>query len=1097
MKFIEKIRYALSDLKTRLGWSFGTAAVVSCSVTAFLLIAFAVQQHLAEQTRDLEKSMPRRITVECSTVAQTELTFDAVRLDELRSLDGIELCEPLIDLGLRIDVQGGKGDFVVGESVFPNDPICSANRLEWGRSVASPEAHEVVLSAAFLRKLGGSLGPGGPTPTSLWIDVARTRDGQEETKGLTVEIVGVLRHSDANRVYLPYQTLFELDAWCAGRWSAFGELADGARLLTFDYATAYVSAERKHLLDQDIAHLGIAIEETGSVNTLHGPVPAWIRMGSRGGDGPRSSGDEYGSFVHIAQVNGEAVKIVALHDDDPRLSAIAPEFRPAFGEVLSLGRQYPSGVVTIGGWPLNVLGRLAGLPSLGGELLAHPQTLARLAFDPLQSKSAEDWIFVEADNARVAEEVERLHRATMRPTDPFAWSVLIADGEPNLSAAESQRAYEQLRQDVAPSGSGMEAALIHGYAFSFEGSDGRSRSATVQFVPEEFSAKLLGRTLFPSDRVPVIYAYGPERGLPRLKAYNDRPVTFVGEIDASLSAFWLPVSELGRLRKKPPVIGIAVWSEVPSAAWRAPDVARRAAAFGLPLRQLAEARPSRFRGMIRDRGEVRGTLPVADGLAAASRVGVRATLTIGSLKTVTLCVWDGSRGDAALPSARVSERSFKARSAVLSSAIGVEHSVELSPSPDVMDGVVEVGWQMFCQLTWDASDSPNLLSAARRVDVRVDDLALWNSVLARASETGRSPQPLSEIVPRELIRFRVQDPSAPAGSLDENLVRLVRSARASIQRVVPHDARTARVMGRNVEFTATSPHDPARFSSDLLAGTWIGTAETVVLSRALADRLFPGASPDECIDRTLRAWFASEAGRADGELPVELRIVGVTAHERSFAAADQFTALRRWDAGELIFDPGTEQLLEPVAAREASGALRAVANVTSVDAIGPVVSVLEGQGYIVRHRLEEIEAVRRIAHRAWLFAKLLIGCLVGAGLLLSWSITSHHVHARRREIGILCALGLPRHTVLEIQVLQGALLGCVAFATSILLAIPGSIPVQAALPNPNGSRIWSPEYWGLFLAALAISVACPIVGAFLGAWSFTRQPVLRSLRGED
>jgi putative ABC transport system permease protein len=129
---------------------------------------------------------------------------------------------------------------------------------------------------------------------------------------------------------------------------------------------------------------------------------------------------------------------------------------------------------------------------------------------------------------------------------------------------------------------------------------------------------------------------------------------------------------------------------------------------------------------------------------------------------------------------------------------------------------------------------------------------------------------------------------------------------------------------------------------------------------------------------------------------------------------------------------------------------------------------------------------------------IIVSCLLGGvGALGLMTTMSLNVLERRREMGILRAIGATPRVVWLIVVAEGAVMGILGWALAALAAWPvskllGDILVRLAF---KGGLDFVFETRGLFLW-LAVSVLLAAVSSFLPAWHASRRPVREAISYE-
>lgn len=286
MGFVNLFCYAFSDLRHRLGATLLNVTAVALAAVYLLVLGFYGASIHRAQHRLLDESLPTKVVATTSNATSRDHRFTDERLAELRTLPGVKLAFPQIELNVRLSAGPGAMVDLPAEGAVPEDPSLAASRLAWGRGVTASDGRAAVLSQALFAKLGGSTVGGRPYPTSLTLQVGRkTREGREELQRVPLQVVGLLRHQSTERLFVPVALAAKLDLWCTNAVSDL-DAAGRSASLTYAWANAYVPAAEERRVAQEAASLAVKVERTGEVElpTGSGPVTARVLRGD--GDNP-------------------------------------------------------------------------------------------------------------------------------------------------------------------------------------------------------------------------------------------------------------------------------------------------------------------------------------------------------------------------------------------------------------------------------------------------------------------------------------------------------------------------------------------------------------------------------------------------------------------------------------------------------------------------------------------------------------------------------------------------------------------------------------------------------------------------------------------
>lgn len=297
---------------------------------------------------------------------------------------------------------------------------------------------------------------------------------------------------------------------------------------------------------------------------------------------------------------------------------------------------------------------------------------------------------------------------------------------------------------------------------------------------------------------------------------------------------------------------------------------------------------------------------------------------------------------------------------------------------------------------------------------------------------------------------------------------------------------------------STVPGDPLTRSEQLAAGRAPApdAPDEVAISEELLGRLGHGAEnlPRELtieVQRTL-----------DGRKQVyrqRVALVGVIERgsgPRLLVPLDPLERLDRWCTG---------RPLEPDSAND-PGSLRAAFEAPTLADVAPLVARLETAGYLVEHRLAEQQALGRISRALLVLVALFVGgCLVNAGLSVTIS-TAMRYQAKRHEIGVLRAMGLPMADLVRIFAVEALAIGVAAFvlaAGSVAILEPTLLRhllARTLLPGLEASALGTPlgsESWMLLAGALVIATGCSLLGVLVPAIRACRVAPVEAMRRSE
>ncbi len=212
----ERVRYAIVALWFRKGMTAMNVASVGVAVVYFLVLSFYGLGLFCYQRSLVDESALKSVTASWPEPTDTSRWFNAARLATLRQQPGVVNAFGRIEVGVKLFTDPGTRVQATAEGTVPGRAALAAGRRVWGRAPAAT-GHEAALPLPLFSKAGGKVGPDGPVPETLTLEVARTTEGREEKHTLRLRVVGLLRATSAEKVYLPLSVAEHLDQWCAHR----------------------------------------------------------------------------------------------------------------------------------------------------------------------------------------------------------------------------------------------------------------------------------------------------------------------------------------------------------------------------------------------------------------------------------------------------------------------------------------------------------------------------------------------------------------------------------------------------------------------------------------------------------------------------------------------------------------------------------------------------------------------------------------------------------------------------------------------------------------------------------------------------------------
>jgi hypothetical protein len=419
MRLSQRLRYAVADLRQRLGMTALNVVAIALPVVYLLLLGFYGWVLYGYQRALLDESLGTLVVASCDDVNDPARRFTEAKLAELRRLPGVARAFSKVELGVKLSADGRTRVMVPAEGTVPGDPVVAGPRLAWGSGLSGPSAAEVILSQSLFQKLGGTLSQQGPWPETLSLEVGRTVDGQAQSHTLALRVVGLLRHQPADKVYVPLPLVERLDQWCSNQVSALSGADARPELpqLTYPLVHAYGPASARDRAAQEAELVHASAEPAGEVTVVAGG-DVWAAVRRAKGDvtaadlGALSAAGPEFRFYPVRTLRlrrgDREVSLVALSPQDPRWRLAPGGAAPAFGAVLT-ATQADRDVAD------QVAGVAPDLPA-GGNGYCTTDTRAWLAFDPREAAGLlRTYTLVSTTSPDVVRRIER-----GRPDDPRA-----------------------------------------------------------------------------------------------------------------------------------------------------------------------------------------------------------------------------------------------------------------------------------------------------------------------------------------------------------------------------------------------------------------------------------------------------------------------------------------------------------------------------------------------------------------------------------------------------------------------------------------------------------------------------------------------------
>jgi ABC-type lipoprotein export system ATPase subunit len=1131
MGLVNRCWYAVSDLKHRRTITAITMLAVLISAVYTLTVGFCGERMHFVQRQALSEALSTRVVALTPETSDLEKRFTDARAATMLAWAEVKLGFPCVEFNVQAGLEGvGKGELLPLCGTVPEDPLTAPGRLISGSGVSGRDAREVVLSQRLLARLGGTL-KGGAEPRTLTLELQRKLAGRSEVQRIPLTIVGVLRHENQEKVYVPVDLAARLNLWREGQLSALDEQGIG-QTLTFPAAVAWSGPEQAQRIAEDLDSYKLTSEKQGTVRVITMEGPIWATADAKGETVPGALGRLGGVRLHTsyhARLMGRS--IVALPKDDPRWKSVADPHRGDFGWVGTRGER-PEGAR---GYALD--------RSLSGvdDLLTTPATLRWLLFDPAK-KSFRRATLVQTTDPSAALALQGEWPGSVQADVDEGWCWLRRSG------SRTRAIPAELLEEVGKSKPAGSSSSSSGLEWIEEGKVsvalGRKRTftkarVTLLVVPDAVFARLA--------RQAGVTRKQPDACLWMAKEEDSTPDTIRFEkeddkedlpVAASLTSTREAIlatpaiaKRLGADTKRGDLVGWGSWSFLLS-------IQEQLAVHGCQVERSRSHLASKFVALVAATpSAVRKVVPSDAGKLTALKV-VPARLKAGELdrtvEVASVADWPGeelelSTGSVSLhPSLAARGLALTVRDHTLTGLRGVARA-------NLPANLVLVGKDVFRELAFH-EDEPGRMphSVTAQTDLFCSDALAYRSALRRLERAEVKARPLTAVSTRPLVRYRIVDRQEKEGRIKMDVVNLLRSLKPGFEEAYPLltvSAQTGADEPVTVQLTATEPGDPQRFATDLEEGTWIkdGSPLQVVLPLNLAERLGQGvggaidvrfARSEPSAERPRRDPPGAKAaqrpvGRAQGRgandlasgenITLRLAVVGLVQGREVYVLARLARDVQLWRNHELEYNESKQTFASLLEISRAAGSPRYTFFARDEDTVEQLVKRLRRLGYHTEDHLEQQKDVRRLGRVLVAVVVFFVsGCVLIAAITV-WLTTALNIQAKVWEIGILRSLGVPARDVLGIFLLQGFLLGLSAFVLALGIFALGEgafrrVVAQALVIREPAFLEGSPfDVNLLWLPALVALVAlgCSLLGVLLPSLRACRLIPAEALRRRD
>jgi len=859
------------------------------------------------------------------------------------------------------------------------------------------------------------------------------------------------------------------------------------------------------------------------------------------------------------EAEGRQVTYAALRENDPRWKSAPQGVAPEFGELLAIERSRASQGELLGqrGKWRRLAAPLPDVPR--ADVYGTERTLQWLRFESQHSAAVRKQTRIDIDSYEAAATLHKLRPGLVHSDEWLAWSMYeietpptpptppaspdaagqpLACGEPRadstLSASASTSTpdlpeiVERLQQQCPEGNCGIvQRGVVEVLPVAVRPPGDRGKAALacvrrltrVRFVPAGFFDRLAGSSAwhhFHREELPCVVVSDGKNEINLATARLDgRLLRPLATIAWSQSEVWFPEDLATTVPAEATGVGFVVWSEWPHMA------ALNAAVEHLPTtmvaRRLFDRMPRQF-WITQDSPECDWKSLLKESQLDPSRVRVSPLLSLPvrlqheGRRLAERIVAVAEATDFAEENRFVRLRHCPADVATVSIAVGGKQvELVLRQDPNVLAGDACVSMNLFERLAFECDAAKGSLpSLGRSVPmVCLPDVHALRQMQRRLGEQGLRLELTEGVPPTRLLRYavRVKGPQGEPLPVPPTKAGELVMARPTFQAVFPRIGVTALLDGKPIQMaSASGGDDPRWFEFPLLAGRPVEGGPKqgeICLPAKLAERQFPGLSPEDIVGRTVRLTLnrQDDMQRVDASVRLLLNVVAVSGSEQCLASLESVTAWRLWQEGKLVHDSATGQFRTPAEVYDQRGFISAVFYASSDRAVRPLVEHLESLGCDVQHRLDDQEGLGRLA-----IALATLVVLFVSGSILNASANSGAVSwmdlaTKFKEIGIKMAYGVTRGDIAFAYVAEGFIVGTMACTAGTMLVVVADPLLRDLVARTIGLGadffllpVFALAVGWLYALAAAVVVGFNVLGTLLPTWLALRKSPVELLR---
>lgn len=1082
-----RIRYAWSDLRHRSATIKIPIRSIAGGTGIFIVLAFVALESYRSQHAYISSEALTHITATADAVTREEIRFTGERLAALREEEGIRDAYAKYEQGVYLLADSGSKIQIPAEGVVTSDPRIDPSFMAWTGHGEAGGSNWVYLSRRVYQKLGERLAGDAPDNTRLTIRVGRSTEGREEHLDIPVQVAGLIDRQTSDRVFIPHELARRLDAYCSHTIDSLAPDENTSMLPNnYEYALAYVDKRQIDRISEAADYLNIDLERLGEVSLpVPQHLPVWMSVDFPTGVKPSALEETVGGVtVYPERVltimgGGRNIRIVALHEADPRWKISTRGKPPAYRELLAI--RDVDLALRIGTFPVQAMVTDVdpGFP-INGDMVCSQDTLDWLSFRPeraaavstygiLETKSIESARMLAADNYRVKSESE------------YSWRIFdLAFVEPEVTNTVVATVPDFT--DVSfPTNSGLirRAATTarHGVLGIY------STPVSVKFVPDEFFDLMAGRSYVSPDTNEADIARALVVG--RIPGLTDRDdVTIAGVeiqiadcryLDLTFGELWMPDSVRGRFDTETKPDAIAAWG-----SWRTihhTENTLQSRELAGPVRQQHD--PAVFWAAYTAANDAmtarsdRIPVGVASALVQLMPQGDHYIATINEQNGLSLNLVPQALG------LQPDQIEFKDRVAFAEEVFRVS--------------VRDVGSRVPVNNAYSAAiDSALGISHCER------EIARW----------GGTSWLLTPVNLENWGQYRVRDRSSKDGRLDRSLLSIIGMTKPAFKWSMPYFALAGTQVGDNeLSVVGSESGDPRQFTDVLGYGAWLSGdgVSDMVLPQSLVP---PDHTARGMVGQVIKADFKRihpVTKRAE-KLELAMRVVGTTPGTNAYMQLDLAQKIDAWLRGDCHYNraKATFETTKEIDTR--MGTVRANVIALSDEAVEPVVRLLESLGYRTESSLGQLASLRKFMQSWIIMVVFIAGTILLSASQNVFLSAETNVQSKSWEIGLLKALAISDRDIMSVFMIQGTILGLLGYLLGVLFAaFVDLVLLRWILAKAFGERVtdilsgslFASENWFIFVIAFLVAVGFSLMGIRKPARKACRMLPVEALNNRD